>query len=524
MKTKNIIIISLALLVVVGLNTPILSQNMMDSQTIKEARITEAFNKILVNNGYNVILEQSAEMSIIVEAAKDFQNSVKISVVNGELRLMPTSGRKPLIFKVYINAPEIDEINLFGNSSLQSKGIISQQKMELKTFGTAMLNLEIEVGDLHTESHSASEIILNGKATNHIAELQGASKLIASKLLAENTIVETNTTSKAIVNTTNELEITSNGSSRVEYYNIPKNVKRHNTDDVHLEYNLTINDDEDEIDSKLHLGSLDMRFHESRDSTIVNIGRHSFAIDTYGNTRYRSNNRNNFKSNWSGILIGVNGYLTPQNDMNFPEDYDYLDLNIAKSIRFDLNIWEQNIEFTKDHRFGMATGLGFEFRNYQFNKNVTLVGDQPEIAGYINEGLYIKKTKLVATYLNIPFLLEYQTTSNYRNRDGFHISAGMVFGLRIGSHTKIKTQEKNKEYTLIDPVSNEVFDTRTTPNRARIKEFGSFHLNPFKIEAMFMIGWGWVNLYATYSLTTLFKDNHGPELYPFSIGLSLLKW
>lgn len=522
MKTKNIIIISLALLIVIALSTPTLSQGMMNSQIIKETRITEAFTKILVNNGYNVILEQSAEMSIIVEAAKDLQNSVKISVVNGELRLMPISGRKPFILKVYINAPEIDQINLFGNSSLQSKGIISQQKMELKTFGTAMLSLEIEVGDLHTESHSASEIILNGKVINHIAELQGASKLIASKLLAENTIVETNTTSRAFVNTINELEITSNGSSSVEYHNIPKNVKRHNTDDVRLEYNFTINND-DELKSELNLGSLNLRYSESRDSTIIKIGRHYFAIDSYGNARYRRYNRNKFNSNWSGILIGINGYLRSQNDMDFPDGYDYLDLNIAKSIRFDLNIWEQNIEFTKDHRFGMATGLGFEFRNYQFDQNVTLVGDQPEIAGYFNEGLYIKKTKLVATYLNIPFLLEYQTNS-YSNRDSFHMSAGMVFGLRIGSHTKIKTQEKNKEYTLIDPVSDEVFDTRTTPNRTRFKEFDSFHLNPFKIDAMFMIGWGWVNLYATYSLSTLFKDNHGPELYPFSIGVSLLKW
>ena len=44
------------------------------------------------------------------------------------------------------------------------------------------------------------------------------------------------------------------------------------------------------------------------------------------------------------------------------------------------------------------------------------------------------------------------------------------------------------------------------------------------MDATARIGWGWVNVFATYSLTTLFKTDRGPELYPFSVGLTISDW
>lgn len=519
MKTRNILIISLTLLMVAGLILPTSAQ-LMNEETVKENRITDSFNKIEADNYFNIILEQADESKVVIETRKDFQNSVKAKVVNGTLILTASSSPRVKVLNAYIWSPRIEEIILNGNTSLKSKGKIEQFELNLKTYGTSMISLDIEVEDLITESHGASEIILNGKAASHHAKLYGGSKLIASKLVTKNTTIETNSTSRAFVNTINKLDISSNENSKVEYRNKPNKVNRKNTGKVYKEYSLNI---DERNNARLNFGKFDVRYSESRDSTYIRFGRHSFVVDEYGNARYRRMYRDRFNANWAGLLIGINGYLTPQNDLDFAQDYDYLDLNLAKSIRFDINIFEQNIPITRDNRFGLATGLGFEIRSYHFEKNITLVADQPEIKGFYNDGIYVSKSKLAVTYVNIPFLLEYQTDS-YSNRNSFHISAGMVFGLRVGSHTKIKFEEKNKEYLLLDPVTGDPVQLRESPNRKRYKEFGAFHLNPFKADAMFTIGWGWVNLYATYSITTLFKEGQGPELYPFSIGISLLKW
>ena len=58
--------------------------------------------------------------------------------------------------------------------------------------------------------------------------------------------------------------------------------------------------------------------------------------------------------------------------------------------------------------------------------------------------------------------------------------------------------------------------------RQKPKQFDSFNINPFRYDAMVRIGWGVINLYATYSMNTLFKEGGGPELYPFAIGITFL--
>jgi hypothetical protein len=51
-----------------------------------------------------------------------------------------------------------------------------------------------------------------------------------------------------------------------------------------------------------------------------------------------------------------------------------------------------------------------------------------------------------------------------------------------------------------------------------------FHVPPFRFDLTGRIGWGRVNLFATYALNNLFKDDKGPELVPFSVGIRLVNF
>lgn len=130
---------------------------------------------------------------------------------------------------------------------------------------------------------------------------------------------------------------------------------------------------------------------------------------------------------------------------------------------------------------------------------------------------------MVINYLEVPVLLEFQT-NRYRKTNSFHITAGMVFGLRIISHTKRYVNDLNKEFLLVDLGTGETVLTGRSSGDNKPKKWDDFHLNPFKADATVRIGWGWVNLFGTYSITTLFREDKGPELYPFSVGLTLIGW
>ncbi|MCF8388632.1 MAG: PorT family protein, partial [Bacteroidales bacterium] len=274
--------------------------------------------------------------------------------------------------------------------------------------------------------------------------------------------------------------------------------------------------------------SMNITVDEKGDTTEIIFGNHKIIVDDDGNVVYKKHKKKpKFNGHWAGFDLGVNGFLTPDNTMNYGPEFEYLDLNMTKSIKVGINIFEQNLNLCRNQKWGLVTGLGWEINNYRFDDNVSLVPDSSSIKGYFNDGISMKKSKLVVNYVEVPLLLEFQTNAK-RKVNSFHIAAGMVFGLRFASHTKQYYNETNKEYTWLEvdpetgnkvPVPGIKFQS---PGTKKSKVRDDFHLNPFKADATVRIGWGWVNLFGTYSITTLFKEGKGPELYPFSVGLTLV--
>ncbi len=97
-------------------------------------------------------------------------------------------------------------------------------------------------------------------------------------------------------------------------------------------------------------------------------------------------------------------------------------------------------------------------------------------------------------------MLEFNS-SNSRSKT-LHLAAGVLAGYKLTSKTK-------QEFTLD---GYEYYVTRKD----------DYNLNPFKLDATARIGYGDFTMFATYSLTTLFEKNKGPELYPFSVGVRIV--
>jgi len=236
----------------------------------------------------------------------------------------------------------------------------------------------------------------------------------------------------------------------------------------------------------------------------VTIGGSELEVDDDGNVQFRRKRQDRYDGHWGGFDLGVNGFLNSNNGFDIPDRYEFLDLRMEKSINVKLNFFEQNFNLISN-KLGLTTGLGFEWRNYRFDNHVVLEKTGNDIINAYD--FYAPrdytKSKLVVNYLNLPLMIEYQT-NRYSKKNSFHIGAGIETGLRIGSHTKLVYQDDGRKKKDKDP--------------------GDYHLNPFKYDLMVRVGWGKFNLYGNYSLNTLFKNNRGPELYPFALGITLASW
>lgn len=240
-----------------------------------------------------------------------------------------------------------------------------------------------------------------------------------------------------------------------------------------------------------------------KDTTIVRIGKKDVkVIDHDGGTEIlwgkdkHKDKPDHFNGHWEGIEFGFNAFDKPDYSMYNGADKDFMSLNQGKSLEFNSNFYELNIGLCKNY-VGLVSGMGLSFNNYRFENPYTLQKGQ-----YITEPVRLNpdnlsKTKLAITYLNVPVLLEFQIPVNQKEGRLF-INAGLIGGVKIGSHTKVKHG-----------------DTKD-------KDRSGFNLNSFKYAATARIGYKDICLFANYSLTPLFESGKGPELTPFTIGISFL--
>ena len=96
-------------------------------------------------------------------------------------------------------------------------------------------------------------------------------------------------------------------------------------------------------------------------------------------------------------------------------------------------------------------------------------------------------------------MLEFNT-SKKPNRN-LHIAVGWEFAYRIYAVTKQKYDANDKHYN--------------------IKQNDDFNLEPFRYSAVARVGYNKLTLFANYGLNRLFKKDKGPQVYPFTIGVTL---
>jgi len=275
----------------------------------------------------------------------------------------------------------------------------------------------------------------------------------------------------------------------------------------------------------IHVPGTGVVITESDDSVKVKVGNRVIIINEDGEVRTKRCKEPKFNGHWAGVDIGFNGYVNPDFNMNFPKEYEYMDLRMEKSIAVNLNFLEQNIPFSKNQKWGMVTGLGLSFNDYRFMRPTRLSMDSSQLIGYLDQNISIRKSKLSVMYLTLPVLFEFQTAPIY-HKNGFHINVGMVIGARLSSHTKKYYNELNSEFhiTQYNPetgVYDDVF-IAFSPNDPKEHHYGDWFLQPFKFDATARIGWNFLNFWANYSLNTLFRKGKGPELYPWSAGITLV--
>jgi len=167
-----------------------------------------------------------------------------------------------------------------------------------------------------------------------------------------------------------------------------------------------------------------------------------------------------------------------------------------------------NVAGLYDYRFrksnySFAFGFGLGCHNFFSNSfsEVDSIGDSHLIPiSTLYPGTSYKKNKISFSYFDIP--IEFRL----RTKDEFRASLGFKMGFLIDSHTKYKGDDY-------------IFGTN---DQIHVKFKDVYNIEKFRYGFTARFGWKYINVTAFYSLTGLYKKGKGPELYPISVGISLM--
>ncbi|MEM6319721.1 MAG: outer membrane beta-barrel protein [Bacteroidota bacterium] len=194
-----------------------------------------------------------------------------------------------------------------------------------------------------------------------------------------------------------------------------------------------------------------------------------------------------------GLLdIGFSTYLH-DGSLNLPAELDDFDQTFGGSLNINLHAIRHRLPIVKNN-LGIEYGLTVSWKQYRFSNDFQFTEDVIPIT-LLDDGTSYRKNKLKTTFLEVPLML----TLTPNSRSDFYLSGGVYGGLLLNAKQKLKDEDGNK---------------------IRIKD--DFNLNKFRYGVVGRIGFGPFAIYGQLALNNLFKENQGPQLQPFNVGISIL--
>jgi hypothetical protein len=261
------------------LSIPAISQIKGNGNIITKKRDISAFSKINIKNGWDLVLSQSEEYSLKIEAEENLIDIVVTEIEDGvlniysniniqkskrrrlhlsfrELNSIKASGSCDIISETPIQSnifkldlkgsSDVDKLSFQGNKLIGNfKGssdvkinFISSADIEIVATGSSDIELtNIDAEKCNLKLSGSSDAILNGKVTNLEINASGNVNIESYNLKAINGKLDLSGSSDAEMNITKSLEINLSGESDLELIGNPKIINKKICSSCEIEIN-----------------------------------------------------------------------------------------------------------------------------------------------------------------------------------------------------------------------------------------------------------------------------------------------
>jgi hypothetical protein len=196
---------------------------------ISEKReVTAPFKSIEVEKALDVVLEQSSESSIIVEADDNVIKEITTKIEGGVLKISCSTGSYVNIKsrKILVKMPEIENITASASATIKSANTLKGNNINIHSSSAGEFNLDLEFDNINTDASSGSEIELKGKSLKADFSVSSGSSINAKNLLANDILAKASSGGELDVHPILSLNASASSGANISYSNIPKNIQR----------------------------------------------------------------------------------------------------------------------------------------------------------------------------------------------------------------------------------------------------------------------------------------------------------
>jgi hypothetical protein len=196
--------------------------------TTENRTVEGDFKSIEVSNAIDLIIEQSDNTEISVEADDNIQNSITTKVEDGVLIISCDYNSFINIEskKVIVKMPIIEALRASSSSSIKSINTLKSENIDIRTSSAATMNLNIESDNIECKASSGSSITIDGMALNLGTTASSGSEIDANDLLANEVTATASSGATITIHPIVRLKAKASSGSSIDYNTTPKSIEK----------------------------------------------------------------------------------------------------------------------------------------------------------------------------------------------------------------------------------------------------------------------------------------------------------
>ena len=190
---------------------------------VKNRTVAEEFTTIKAGSGLNIMLHQSNEAKIIVEADQNLQELIKTDIKDDVLHIYTTENiAHASAKKVSVYLPKLKTLHASSGCSVRHKGVFREKSFTIDASSGSNVNFHIETYDLKASASSGASITLQGKTTLLNTKASSGANIDADQLQAKTVTAKASSGASIDVLAQESIVAKASSGANIDYKGNPK--------------------------------------------------------------------------------------------------------------------------------------------------------------------------------------------------------------------------------------------------------------------------------------------------------------